>query len=51
MMSRFSAAAPRFLVAVNAFAVIFSVIWLAGHSTERVFDWEFWFALGSSWRP
>lgn len=34
------------LTALNGFAVVFCVIWLAGHSTVRVFDWEFWFALG-----
>ena len=36
----------RFLTAANAFATVFSLIWLAGHSTVRTFDWEFWFALG-----
>ena len=31
---------------LHTFALIFCLIWLVGHSTVRVFDWEFWFALG-----
>ena len=36
----------RLLFAVNLAAAIFSGIWLAGHARVRIFDWEFWFALG-----
>lgn len=35
----------RFMLALNGFFLIFSLVWLIGHSTERIFDWEFWFAL------
>jgi hypothetical protein len=33
------------MLLLNSFFTIFSFIWLVGHSTVRVFDWEFWFAL------
>lgn len=37
--------AVRAGIALNAALAVFSAIWLAGHSTVRMFDWEFWFAL------
>lgn len=36
----------RAMTAMNMVAAVFSVIWLVGHVTVRIFDWEFWFALG-----
>lgn len=36
----------RFLRVANGAAVVFSLVWLVGHATVRMFDWEFWFALG-----
>ncbi len=33
------------LFELNGFVLLFSLIWLIGHSTVRLFDWEFWFAL------
>ena len=33
------------MLALNAFFAVFSLVWLAGHMTVRLFDWEFWFAL------
>ena len=33
-------------IALNGFATVFSLVWLIGHATVRVGDWEFWFALG-----
>lgn len=35
-----------FLTLANGSAVVFSAIWLVGHATVRVGDWEFWFAAG-----
>ena len=34
------------LVTLNGAAVVFSLIWLLGHMTVRLWDWEFWFAAG-----
>ena len=36
----------RRLAALNGAGVVFSTVWLAGHSTHRIGDREFWFALG-----
>jgi len=36
----------KFLTLVNGFAVLFSIVWLIGHATVRIGDWEFWFAVG-----
>ena len=35
-----------FLVGINTFAALVSLIWLWGHSNAPTNDWEFWFAFG-----
>lgn len=35
----------RAILGLNLFFTIFSLVWLIGHSTEQLFDQEFWFAL------
>ena len=35
-----------FIIALNSFAALVSLIWLGGHSNNPANDWEFWFAGG-----